>query len=55
MTISLVVSLSVFLFIAAITPGPNNLLLTSSGAHVGLKTLFNVDGRHYRRNAMCIT
>ncbi|HDT0722414.1 TPA: LysE family translocator, partial [Proteus mirabilis] len=37
MTNSLVVSLSVFLFIAAITPGPNNLLLTSSGAHVGLK------------------
>lgn len=37
MTTSLVFSLSVFLFIAAITPGPNNLLLTSSGAHVGFK------------------
>lgn len=37
MTTSLILSLSVFLFIAAITPGPNNLLLTSSGAHVGFK------------------
>ncbi|MEQ4924482.1 LysE family translocator [Proteus hauseri] len=37
MTTSLVFSLSIFLFIAAITPGPNNLLLTSSGAHVGFK------------------
>lgn len=37
MTTSLIFSLSVFLFIAAITPGPNNLLLTSSGANVGVK------------------
>lgn len=37
MTTGLVFSLSIFLFIAAITPGPNNLLLTSSGAHVGFK------------------
>ncbi|WP_109419294.1 LysE family translocator [Proteus terrae] len=37
MTISLVFSLTIFLFIAAITPGPNNLLLTSSGANVGFK------------------
>lgn len=37
MTISLIFSLTVFLFIAAITPGPNNLLLTSSGANVGFK------------------
>ena len=37
MTISLIFSLTVFRFIAAITPGPNNLLLTSSGANVGFK------------------
>ncbi|SUC24335.1 LysE-type translocator [Proteus vulgaris] len=37
MTISLIFSLIIFLFIAAITPGPNNLLLTSSGANVGFK------------------
>ncbi|GLX64042.1 alcohol dehydrogenase [Proteus vulgaris] len=37
MTISLISSLAIFLFIAAITPGPNNLLLTSSGANVGFK------------------
>ncbi|UAX01558.1 LysE family translocator [Proteus terrae] len=37
MTISLVFSLTIFLFIAVITPGPNNLLLTSSGANVGFK------------------
>ncbi|MGA6365336.1 MULTISPECIES: LysE family translocator [Proteus] len=37
MTISLLFSLTIFLFIAAITPGPNNLLLTSSGANVGFK------------------
>lgn len=37
MTISLIFSLAIFLFIAAITPGPNNLLLTSSGANVGFK------------------
>lgn len=37
MTISLILSLTIFLFIAAITPGPNNLLLTSSGANVGFK------------------
>ncbi|WP_337236375.1 LysE family translocator [Proteus faecis] len=37
MTISLISSLTIFLFIAAITPGPNNLLLTSSGANVGFK------------------
>ncbi|WP_337154889.1 LysE family translocator [Proteus terrae] len=37
MTLSLVFSLTIFLFIAAITPGPNNLLLTSSGANVGFK------------------
>ncbi|WP_100159722.1 LysE family translocator [Proteus columbae] len=38
MTISLISSLAIFLFIAAITPGPNNLLLTSSGANVGFKS-----------------
>lgn len=37
MTTSLIFSLTIFLFIAAITPGPNNLLLTSSGANVGFK------------------
>lgn len=38
MTISLISSLAIFLFIAAITPGPNNLLLTSSGTNVGFKS-----------------
>ncbi|MBG2803921.1 LysE family translocator [Proteus sp. WDL240414] len=38
MTISLISSLAIFLFIAAITPGPNNLLLTSSGANAGFKS-----------------
>ncbi|PHM28838.1 LysE family translocator [Xenorhabdus budapestensis] len=36
MTASLIFSLSTFMFISAITPGPNNMLLTSSGANFGL-------------------
>ncbi|KTL62735.1 alcohol dehydrogenase [Photorhabdus laumondii subsp. laumondii] len=35
MTASLIFSLTTFLFISAITPGPNNMLLTSSGANFG--------------------
>ncbi|MEX0444981.1 LysE family translocator [Xenorhabdus sp. SGI246] len=35
MTASLIFSLSTFMFISAITPGPNNMLLTSSGANFG--------------------
>ncbi|ERT13822.1 hypothetical protein LGZ99_12305 [Photorhabdus temperata] len=35
MTASLIFSLITFLFISAITPGPNNMLLTSSGANFG--------------------
>lgn len=37
MTLSLIFSLSIFMFISAVTPGPNNLLLTSSGAHFGIR------------------
>ncbi|SFN76040.1 LysE family translocator [Xenorhabdus japonica] len=37
MTVSLLFSLSIFMFISAVTPGPNNLLLTSSGANFGLR------------------
>ncbi|CDG19349.1 LysE family translocator [Xenorhabdus doucetiae] len=37
MTVSLIFSLSIFMFISAVTPGPNNLLLTSSGANFGLR------------------
>ncbi len=37
MTASLLFSLSTFMFISAVTPGPNNLLLTSSGANFGLR------------------
>ncbi|KLU14871.1 MULTISPECIES: LysE family translocator [Xenorhabdus] len=37
MTLSLVFSLSIFMFISAVTPGPNNLLLTSSGANFGIR------------------
>ncbi|OTA15456.1 alcohol dehydrogenase [Xenorhabdus vietnamensis] len=37
MTISFIFSLSVFMFISAVTPGPNNLLLTSSGANFGIR------------------
>ncbi|WP_036772953.1 LysE family translocator [Photorhabdus australis] len=36
MTTSLVFSLTTFLFISSITPGPNNMLLTSSGANFGV-------------------
>ncbi|MDX7986258.1 LysE family translocator [Xenorhabdus sp. 12] len=37
MTASLIFSLSTFMFISAITPGPNNLLLTSAGANFGIR------------------
>lgn len=37
MTAHLLISLSVFMFIAAVTPGPNNLLLTASGAQYGFR------------------
>ncbi|MBC8947500.1 LysE family translocator [Xenorhabdus sp. TS4] len=37
MTLSLIFSLSIFMFISAVTPGPNNLLLTSSGANFGIR------------------
>ncbi|CDH23372.1 LysE family translocator [Xenorhabdus bovienii] len=37
MTASLIFSLSAFLLISAITPGPNNMLLTSSGANFGFR------------------
>ncbi|MEI9534624.1 LysE family translocator [Moellerella wisconsensis] len=37
MTIGLIFSLLTFLFIAAITPGPNNVLLTSSAANYGFR------------------
>ncbi|MBC8944002.1 MULTISPECIES: LysE family translocator [Xenorhabdus] len=37
MTASLIFSLSTFMFISAITPGPNNMLLTSSGANFGFR------------------
>ncbi|AOM42028.1 LysE family translocator [Xenorhabdus hominickii] len=36
MTASLLFSLSTFMFIAAVTPGPNNMLLASSGANFGI-------------------
>ncbi|OTA19484.1 alcohol dehydrogenase [Xenorhabdus beddingii] len=37
MTVSLIFSLSTFMFISAVTPGPNNMLLTSSGANFGIR------------------
>lgn len=37
MTAHLFISLSVFMFIAAVTPGPNNMLLTASGAQLGFR------------------
>lgn len=37
MTVGLIFSLFTFLFIAAITPGPNNVLLTSSAANYGFR------------------
>ncbi|MDX7999852.1 LysE family translocator [Xenorhabdus sp. Reich] len=37
MTVSLIFSLSTFMFISAVTPGPNNLLLASSGANFGIR------------------
>ncbi|WP_237387705.1 LysE family translocator [Xenorhabdus sp. Sc-CR9] len=37
MTVSLLFSLSTFMFISAVTPGPNNLLLTSAGATFGIR------------------
>ena len=42
MTVALIFSLFTFLFIAAITPGPNNLLLTSASANYGLKRSFSL-------------
>ncbi|MGV3346693.1 LysE family translocator [Enterobacteriaceae bacterium LUAb1] len=35
MELNLFLSMLGFLWVAAITPGPNNMLLTASGAHVG--------------------
>nr|WP_294351545.1 LysE family translocator [Providencia sp.] len=37
MTLGLIFSLFTFLFIAAVTPGPNNMLLTSSTANYGFR------------------
>ncbi|MCC8367250.1 LysE family translocator [Xenorhabdus sp. PB61.4] len=37
MTASLLFSLSTFMFISAITPGPNNMLMTTSGANFGFR------------------
>ncbi|TOL41365.1 alcohol dehydrogenase, partial [Vibrio parahaemolyticus] len=37
MTLGLIFSLFTFLFIAAVTPGPNNMLLTSSAANYGFR------------------
>jgi len=37
MSYGLIFALFTFLFIVAITPGPNNLLFTSSGAQYGLR------------------
>ncbi|PHM74548.1 alcohol dehydrogenase [Xenorhabdus kozodoii] len=37
MTFSFIFSLSIFMFISAVTPGPNNVLLTSSGANFGIR------------------
>lgn len=37
MSHGLIFALFTFLFIVAITPGPNNLLFTSSGAQYGLR------------------
>ncbi len=42
MTSALIFSLFTFLFIAAITPGPNNLLLTSASANYGLSRSFSL-------------
>nr|WP_314267849.1 LysE family translocator [uncultured Moellerella sp.] len=42
MTSALIFSLFTFLFIAAITPGPNNLLLTSASANYGLSCSFSL-------------
>lgn len=40
MTLGLIFSLFTFLFIAAVTPGPNNMLLTSSAANSGFRRSF---------------
>ncbi|WP_272688936.1 LysE family translocator, partial [Providencia sp. PROV033] len=37
MTLGLIFSLFTFLFIAAVTPGPNNMLLTSCAANYGFR------------------
>ena len=37
MTLSLLVSVAVFSFVTAVSPGPNNTFLLSSGANFGLK------------------
>lgn len=37
MTISLLISVAVFSFVTAVSPGPNNTFLLSSGANFGLK------------------
>ena len=37
MTVSLLISVAVFSFVTAVSPGPNNTFLLSSGANFGLK------------------
>ncbi len=51
MELSLFLSLLGFLWVAAITPGPNNMLLTASGANFGFFAHPPVDDRHYDRHA----
>jgi len=53
MEISFFLSMLGFLWVAAITPGPNNMLLTTSGANFGfVRSLLLVIGRllHSRRS-----
>jgi threonine/homoserine/homoserine lactone efflux protein len=40
MTFSLLVSVAIFSFVTAVSPGPNNTFLLSSGANFGLKKSF---------------